>query len=310
MMKDVAKIFKALGDETRLRMLHVLDNEEVAAKDLEEILNLGQSRVSSQLAVIRESLVMKERREGRTVFLALDDADTETASVMELLRPRFAASRLCRLDLENLQRLAERRRADGSGYSDPAEGDLGRRYLPGRTWEGFARALLTLIPRQRVADIGVGDGDMTRLLARFSERLYAIDPSEAVLARLARKAEGREGIETRQGEIERIPLDDGSVDLVVASQVLHLAADPAAAIVECARVLATGGRLLILDLKSHDENWVREKLGHRHLGFSEAELREWLAAAGLEDATVAAVARDGKAPHFVSIMATARRAEA
>lgn len=301
-MKDLARLFKALGDETRLRILHALVTEEVSVTELAEILNLGQSRVSSQVAVLRESLPVKERREGRTAYLSVDDRDPEVADLMDIARPRFAETRACLIDAENLAALVKRRRA----RNGQMPGGLGKHYLPGRTWEGFANALLRIVPRQRVADIGIGDGDMTLLLASFAETLTAIDPSETVLARVRRQATaaGADNVEFVAGEIEDLPMEDRSVDLVMVSQVLHLVKSPGRAITECARVLDRGGRLVILDLKSHDESWVTEKLGHRHLGFSERQLKRWFSKAGFEDVEATAVARDRRPPHFVTIMAT------
>lgn len=301
-MKDIAKLFKALGDETRLRIIHALTCEEVSVTELAEILNLGQSRVSSQLAVLRECMPVAERREGRTAYLSIETKDPDIADLMAVVRPRFAESRVYKLDADNLQAVVKRRTSkDGQ-----APGGLGKRYLPGRTWEGFANALLRIAPPQRVADIGIGDGDMTLLLASFARTLAAIDPSEAVLSRVERKASaaGIDDVTFLAGEIEDLPLEDGSVDLVMVSQVLHLVKSPGRAIAECARVLDVGGRLIVLDLKSHDESWVTEKLVHRHLGFSERQLKRWFSRAGLDGVEATAVARDRRPPHFVTVMAT------
>lgn len=301
-MKNVARLFKALGDETRLRILHAMATEEVSVTELAEILNLGQSRVSSQVAVLRESFPVKERREGRTAYLSVDTDVPEVAELMALVRPQIATTRACRIDAENLAALVKRREA-GNGQMP---GGLGKNYLPGRTWEGFANALLRIVPRQRVADIGIGDGDMTLLLASFAETLTAIDPDEAVLGRLQRKAAAARvgNVELAAGAIEDLPLEDGSVDLVMVSQVLHLVKSPGRAIAECVRVLDDDGRLVVLDLRSHDESWVTEKLAHRHLGFAERQLKRWFGRAGLADVEAAAVARDRRPPHFVTVMAT------
>ena len=308
-MKDLSRLFKTLGDETRLRILHVLSLEEVSVTELAEILNLGQSRVSTQLGLLKEALPVSERREGRRVFLSLDAKDGKVAEVLELLRPRFGASRILEIDGRAARAAVARRKERKQDFTDPAPGDLGRRHLPGRTWEGFARALLHLVPPQRVADIGIGDADMTLLLSRFATELFAVDPDEQVLLRARAKAleAGCQGVRFVAGEIESLPLATGSVDLLVASQVLHHANDPGCALVECGRVLDRNGRILVLDLKSHGETWVREKLGDRWLGFSEEELAAWLEEAGFQDVEAHPVARDPKAPHFVTLLATGRK---
>ena len=305
-MKDTVETFKILADATRLRILRMLALEELTVTELAELLNMPQSRVSGQLQRIKSVFPLCERSQGRRTWLSLPPG-VRQEPVFQVFENDVRASRQGKLDEAALARLVARRRAPAKG-----SGSLGRADLPGRTWEGFARALLTLIPPQRVLDVGVGEGEMTLLLASFAETIHALDPDASCLQRLLAKAEKRSitGVCCHQGSVEAIPLEDQSVDLVVVSQVLHLLNDPEAGIRECVRVLDRGGRLLIMDLLSHNETWVREKLGHQHLGFATRQLVDLLSRAGLEQVDAWRIAKDPKPPRFVSILATGRKGSA
>ena len=306
-MINAARQLKVLGDATRLRIIHLIGREELTVTELGHVLSLPQPRISAHVAQIREVIPLTERRRGRRVFLGLDRGAPRVRRLFELLGDDWRESAEVQGDLEALERVLSAR--DSELASDPALGGLGRRYLPGRTWEGFARALLELAAPRRVVDVGVGEGEMTLLLSRFATELIAVDPDTAALNRLERKAEraGVDALEVRSGRLESLPLADAETDLVVISQVLQLLADPSVGLREAHRVLAPGGRVLVLDLRSHRQAWVRDRLGHEHLGFSEKQLRGDLENAGFADVQVTPVSRDSKAPNFVTLMAIGRK---
>ena len=264
---------------------------------------MPQSRVSNQLQRIKTVFPLVERKEGRKSYLSLPE-DAVDGPVLSLFADEIRESRQGQLDQEALKRLIENRRVQAKGQAT-----LGKNDLPGRTWEGFARALLTMIPKQRVLDVGIGEGEMTLLLCQFATEVHAVDPDKARLTRFSAKAEaqGLKNITCHDATVEKLPLPSRSVDLVMASQLLHLLDDPAAAVRECVRVLDDGGRLLVLDLLSHNEGWVKERFGHKKLGFTHESLRDHLEAAGLTEVEVQRVAKDKKPPRFVSILATGRK---
>ncbi|MEE9391030.1 MAG: metalloregulator ArsR/SmtB family transcription factor [Planctomycetota bacterium] len=302
-MNDLSRLFKSLSDETRLRVCHLLAREELSPSEIGEVLNLAQPLVSKQLAALRETLPIRERREGRRVFLEMDRESPQVRDFFAWIDPQFLSSEVCRRDLARLRATREKKQF---GYEAAAPGDLGRRYLPGRTWEGLARTLLTLVPPRSILDIGIGDGELTLLLAKCASRLVAVDPDRGALQRLEKKSlkAGCTVIETRVGVLEDLPLDEAEVDLVFASQVFHHSDDMTGAFSECKRVLTPGGRLVVLDLLAHREDWVRGKLSHSKLGFEAEELLTAISAAGFENASVYPVARDRKSPHFVTLLAT------
>jgi len=304
-LNGTSRLLRALADETRMRILHLLAQEELSGTDLMEILNMGQSRISTHLALLKEVGLVQDRKAGRRTFFSIapgpasgfwEDVQKENDSA-----PEFAA------DTAGLRALRERLRSERRAYFDRVAASFGDELLPGRTWEGLARAILMLAPRARYADLGIGDGLLTLMLAEVASSVTAVDLSKEMLTQLGTraKAKGFGNIELVESDIEDLSLPDASHDVVVASQALHHARNPARALSEAQRILVRGGRLLVIDLLAHTEEWVREKLEHQHLGFTEQALEELVSAAGFERVRVQRAARDPQPPHFMTLIATA-----
>ncbi len=283
---DRAALFRTLGDPSRLRILALLAREELSVSELQEILGLGQSTVSGHLAQLRRVGLVATRREGSAARSVLAAPPGEDALVA-----LAAASPLSPADAAALDRVRDARAA-------PAPEGLGPDYLPGRSWEAFAHLLLALLPPLRIADLGVGTGHLTRLLAARARRTIAVDRDPAALARLA---DARPAVEPRLGTLEALPLEPGEVDLVVLSQSLHCADDPVDTLRQARRALVAGGRVAILDLAPHPHDWVRHKLGHKHLGF--ADLGGMLADAGFAGVSVLTAHVDRRSPAFTTLLA-------
>lgn len=306
-LNGTTRLLKALGDETRMRILNLLSQEELSGTDLMEILNMGQSRISTHLALLREVGLVGDRKAGRRTYYSV--APGPAASFWEDVLRENRTSPEFEADLAGLEALRQRRRAESRAYFDRVAASFGDQLLPGRTWEGLARALLQLAPRSRYADLGIGDGMLTLMLAEVAQRVTAVDLSAEMLSQLEARARKRgiQNLECVEADIEDLPLPDGTHDVVVASQALHHAASPARCLREAHRILVPGGRLLVIDLLAHNEEWVREKLQHVHLGFTENGLGELLAGAGFERVHVARAARDPQPPHFMTLVASASR---
>jgi len=304
-LNGTSRLLKALADETRMRILHLLAQEELSGTDLMEILNMGQSRISTHLALLKEVGLVLDRKAGRRTFFSI--APGPAAGLWEEVQrengtaPEFAA------DSAGLSVLRERHRSEQRAYFDRVAASFGDELLRGRTWEGLARALLQLAPRARYVDLGIGDGLLTLMLTEVAAKVTAVDLSSEMLKQLGARAKARgiTNLEFVESDIEDLPLADGSHDVAVASQALHHARQPGRALEEAQRILVRGGRLLVIDLLAHTEEWVREKLGHQHLGFTEQGLSELVQAAGFEKVRVARAARDPQPPHFMTLIATA-----
>jgi ArsR family transcriptional regulator len=303
-LTGTSRLLKALADETRLRILHLLAHEELSGTDLMEILNMGQSRISTHLALLKEVGLVVDRKHGRRSLFSI--APGPAAGLWEDVLEENRTSPELEADLAGLDSLRERRKLDARAYFDRVAAAFGDQVLPGRTWEGLARAIVQLAPRGRYADLGIGDGMLTLMLSEVASQVTAVDISPEMLAQLKARAakQGISNIETVEGEIEDLPLPDASFDVVVLSQALHHAVKPARALAEARRILVPGGRLLVIDLLAHTEEWVRDQLQHVHLGFTEAALASLVDKAGFERAFIHRVARDPQPPHFMTLVAT------
>lgn len=278
--------FRALSDPTRLRLLRLLHEDELSVGELQEVLGLGQSTVSGHLAQLRAVGLVQARRVGSQARYLPAVPDGEAALVALVLEEELHEA-----DRHALERVRAAR-------TEPGPEGLGPDPLPGRSWEALAELLLELLPPLRWADLGVGGGRLTLLLARHARRMIAVDCDPAALARL-------EGVETRLGRIEAPPLQPGEADVLLLSQSLHCVDDPVAALRACHACLAPGARIVVLDLAPHAHAWVRERLGHRHLGF--ADLGALLREAGFGGVRSRVVHRDRVAPAFVTVLAVGTR---
>lgn len=309
-LASTSRLLKVLGDETRLRLLNLMRQGELAVGELQEILNMGQSRISTQLTQMKEVGLVRDRRAGRRSYYSLC-SDGPTELVAQVLDDSELATEF-RADLAGYQALLERRRRESRAYFDRVAAAFGEQVLPGRTWEGLSRGLLRLAPRARYIDLGIGDGMLTLMLAEVAESVTAVDLSPEMLRQLEARAKDKhfDNVSTVEADIQDLPMEDGQFDVAVLSQALHHASDPARCLAEARRVLRPGGKLLLLDLLAHGEEWVRDRLQHLHLGFTEGDLLRLVSEAGFDDVAIERAARDPQPPHFMTLLATgtARRA--
>jgi ubiquinone/menaquinone biosynthesis C-methylase UbiE/DNA-binding transcriptional ArsR family regulator len=306
-MTDSWDSLKVLSDPTRLRLLALLLREELAVTELQEILGMGQSRISSQLGLLRQAGFVSDRRDGKKAFYSLRaDLSPKLLAVLRAACESVADLPESAEDRGNLDRTLQKRRQRSEQYFNLIAGRLGKGYCPGRSWEALGHLALRLVPAITVADLGAGEGLVSQLLARRAERVWCIDSSPKMVevgTELAKK-NGLANLAYKLGDIERVPLPDKSVDLAILSQALHHASHPQTAVNEACRILKPGGQLLVLDLKDHDFEKARELYGDLWLGFKESTLHGFLKTAGLQKVEVTAVAREENEPHFETLLAS------
>jgi len=305
-MAAILRCLRALSDPTRLRILALLEREELSVNELQEVTRLGQSRISTHLGQLQEAGLLESRRDGKRTFYRVNRLSDDSAKeILRLAVSGAAEMSEHEADRINLKRVLERRQEQASVYFNQVAGRFDRVYGPGRSWQGFGHLLLRMIPPLTVADLGSGEGLMSELLARRCRKVIAVDNSERMVAYGTRQARKNslKNLEFRLGDLQNPPIDPASVDVVLLSQALHHAEDPPAALLAAHRILVPDGQILILDLRRHQFEKARELFGDRWLGFEDSVLHTWLEAAGFRSVKVEQVAREDEPPHFTPLLA-------
>ena len=284
-MEALRQVFKTLTDPTRMRLLFLLEREELAVQELMQVLDMAQSTVSRHLGILREAGLLEDRREGTWVYYRLKPVNGAWREVWDLTKRSLTSDPTRSRDVAALESILEARSLRTRSWFDAV----------GPEWDSLrtvfhddvqrARAINRLVPTGLcVADIGTGTGVLARELAALGLDVIAVDHSERMLEAAKAKLQDCPGaVEFRIGEAGELPLQDGEVDAAFAHMVLHYLASPADAVREMARVVCPGGRVVIVDFVQHDREWMREKLGVLWQGFPEVTVRTWFEQAGLTD---------------------------
>jgi ArsR family transcriptional regulator len=305
-LATASSVLRLLADPTRVRLLALLEGEELTVAELAAVLHLAQPRVSTHLAKLKEAGLVRDRRAGVSAYYrANNEGDEHEHALLRSLRESIDDA-LLREDAARLPDVLAQR-ASEAGWADTVAGDMERHYSPGRTWETLARSLLQLLETGDVLDIASGDGITAELLAPHARSIVCVDSSQRVADAAARRLQSFGNVEVRQGDMHALDLGKRRFDLVLMLHALTYAEQPARAVAEAARLLRSGGRLLAVTLGSHDHRAVVQPFDHRNLGFSPAELDGFAKAAGLEVSSCTRLSRERKAPHFEVISLLARK---
>ena len=304
-MSSTLKSLRALADPTRLRIVALLEREALSVNELQEIMRMGQSRISTHLGLLQEADLLESRREGKRAFYKWrSDADTPAREFIQLAVRGAKEESHYADDQLNLKRVLARRQQQAQVYFNQVAGRFDRSYGPGRSWQAFGHLLLRILPPIVVADLGSGEGLLSELLARRCKKVIAVDNSEKMVAFGTTKAKKNDlkNLEFRLGNLQSPPIDPNSVDLVILSQALHHAEDPAKAIAAAHSILKPGGHLMLLDLLQHNFEEARQLYGDRWLGFAESDLHRWLEVAGFKKIEISVVASEDQPPHFKTVL--------
>jgi ArsR family transcriptional regulator len=308
-MPSIVKTLRVVADPNRLRILLLLRAEELSVAELQEILVMGQSTLSTHLSQLKQAGLVEDRRTGKNNLYRLCPADGVLDQILanaEKEIPEVASDRA------EMRRVVKKRQDRMRAFFDSVAGRLGRDYVPGKSWKSMAEALLRLMPPVTVADLGAGEGSSALLLSQRAVRVIAVDTS-AKMIEVGREQAARHGVtnvEFRLGDMENLPIDAGAVEIAFFSQSLHHALHPACALEEAARILVPGGRIVILDLARHRFEEARELYADEWLGFTESELESMLAAAKFTQIQTSIVDKDSDAPQFQTLLAVAEKLRA
>ena len=304
-MPSILNSLKMISDPTRLRILLLLGDESLSVAELQQILGMGQSRISTQLSQLKKEGLVADQRSGKNniysaqIPLALGKIIGEAGSELPEREK----------DRSSLRHILRKRKDQVRAYFDELAGKFGREYVPGRSWKGLAEAMLKILNYDTVADLGAGEGTLSQLIAQRAKKVIAVDNSEKMVkfGQNLAKENGLPNLEYRLGDIESPPIDDSSVDLAILSQALHHAEHPSTALSEAHRILKPGGRLIVLDLLQHTFEKARELYFDTWLGFPEAELAEMITSAGFSEVETAIVDREEIPPNFQTLLASAAK---
>jgi ubiquinone/menaquinone biosynthesis C-methylase UbiE/DNA-binding transcriptional ArsR family regulator len=300
-----------LADETRSRMLLVLERHELTVSELCSVLQLPQSTVSRHLKTLSDADWVTSRRDGTSRYysLTLDERDVATRRLWSLLRDQVATTSGADQDGRRLKGVLARRQTKSEEFFASAAGQWDR-----LRQEMFGRASAMQVlpalfdPGWVVGDLGCGTGQTSASVAPFVARAIAVDRSGEMLHAARRRLRDFTNVDIRRGELQALPIDDRELDAAVMMLVLHHVPDPSAALREAARALKPGGRLIVCDMLPHDREDYKQQMGHVWLGFGDDQVRRLFAAAGFHGPRIVALPADPDARGPALFVASAARA--
>lgn len=306
-MQSTLNLLRTLSDPTRARLMNLLQSEELSVAEIQEILGMGQSRISTHLAQLKRAGLVQDRRVGKNNYYSWSPAGPiKEPELRSLIGLAIADMPEAISDRSSLQHVIAKRKNRTREYFNKLAGKFGRSYCPGRSWQALAYFFLSTMPPIDVADLGAGEGTLSQILAKRARKVIAVDLSERMVevgAQLARE-HGFSNLEFRLGDLEEPPIAENSIDLAIFSQALHHANSPQKAMAAAGKILRPGGQVVILDLLAHGFEQARDLYADLWLGFSEVELVHLLEQAGFREIEVQVVSKEINSPHFQTVLAT------
>jgi SAM-dependent methyltransferase len=297
-LQHASQHFRLLSDSTRLRLLMLVDREELSVAELAAITQLAQPRVSTHLAKLKEACLVSDRREGVSVYyrMATNIADSSLEALWKLLREN-TDDPLIQKDHERIPQVLNARNGSSS-WADSVAGDMERHYSPGRTWEVTARAVVQLLDLGDVLDVASGDGVLAELLAPRARSFKCLDISQRVIDAGKHRLRSYSNVSFEIGDMHDLPLADGSFDTVLLMHALTYTTQPQQVFDEASRVLRPGGRLLAATLNEHPHENAVLAYNHLNLGFTDSQLQTYCTNAGLEPRDIRVSAIEKRTPNF------------
>jgi len=282
---NLTAILKLLADQTRLRILAILDGTELTVKEMTEILQVGQSTLSTQLGQLKDAGLLAARKQGQFVFYRIPNTDQgqNNQELCTMILHELPKAEWYERDRRQVFEILERRREASISYFNTQKSQ--NQSSPGQTMQSLILGLVQLIHDQDIVDLGCGIGRLAAQLAQSGNRVTGIDNSPeqiSVAQNLNRSVMQHHHLIFQCAPMEQSGLPAASYDSIIISQALHHAAKPQDVLVEASRLLRPKGRLLVIDLVRHEQDWIQDKFADFWLGFDTEELAGWLRIAGFQ----------------------------
>ena len=301
-------VFKTLADESRIRLILLLQQQELTVAELAEITRLAQPRVSTHLSHLKNNQLVQVRKQGVSSYYRLNEAPFADAfkGILELVNEHYADSALIREDLLQLKRVMASQAASNQ-WVDAVAGDMERHYSPGRTWEATTRVVSRLASLGRVLDLGSGDGVLAELLAANCEQYVCVDNNAKAIKAAKDRLKHLNNVQFHQADIHQLDLEPDTFDHVLMLHVLTYSDDPQEVIRQAHRVCKPGGQLIIDTLQAHSHDFVQAEYGHKNLGFECQDLKKLCQQAGFTQVKAAISSQEQRKPHFKIITVEAEK---
>lgn len=306
-LEQSSALCRLLADKTRLRLLLLLEAQELTVAELTQITRLAQSRVSTHLARLQRAGLVRQRRQGAAAWYSAAPAgrSSPVGGLWDLLREQLTDAQV-RVDRERAAEVV-RARQRAQTWAESVAGRMERHYSPGRTWEATARALIGLLELGDVLDIACGDGVLAELLAGHARSITGVDVSPTLIAAARERLKPWPRVTLLEADMHALPLDAARFDHVFLMHALAYTRRPQDVLREAARVLRPGGRLIVAALNAHAHKATMQAYDHLNLGITPAALRRLLEQAGLEVALCRVTSREERPPYFEVLTALAQR---
>lgn len=303
---ELNELFKVLADESRIRLLLLLHDNELTVAEMAEITQMPQPRVSTHLSLLRQNDLVIVRKQGVFAYYRINEGTfkKEYPAFLDLVMQHYQEHALIQQDQKRLS-LVLNQKAKSNQWVDSVAGDMERHYSPGRTWEATTRLIARIIQLDTVLDIGSGDGVLAELMAPQSKHYTCVDNNHKAMQAARNRLQHLNNVQFAEADMHDLPFADNQFDCVLLLQVLTYAEDPQKTIAEAVRVTKSGGRIMLATLNKHAHQHVQKEYGHIHMGFKPDTIESYFMAQQCQSAQARITSQEQRLPHFEIITAEA-----
>jgi len=301
-------LFKTLADESRIRLILLLQQQELTVAELAEITRLAQPRVSTHLSHLKNNQLVQVRKQGVSSFYRLNSNqfDSDFSGILDMVIKHYANNPLIAQDNKQLS-LVMSSQAASNQWVDAVAGDMERHYSPGRTWEATTRVVAKLVSLGQVLDLGSGDGVLAELLAKNSQQYTCVDNNTKAIDAAKSRLKHLNNVSFHQCDIHELPFEANQFDCVLMLHVLTYSTQPEVVIKQAFKVCKPGGQVIISTLQKHKHEMVKAEYGHKNLGFEADQLSQWCSAAGFSQIEAVTSSQEQRKPHFKIVTVEANK---